>query len=61
MNEAFGQSGTAIIKLRAVEGPWDEDWCIAGSKALNESVWSSLNENPKLDRNFSSVLVRFFD
>jgi hypothetical protein len=30
LNEAFGQPGTAIIKLRAVEGPWDEDWCIAG-------------------------------
>ncbi len=25
LNEAFDQPGTAIIKLRVVEGPWDED------------------------------------
>ena len=25
LNEAFGQPGTAIIKLKVVEGPWDED------------------------------------
>ncbi len=25
LNEAFGQPGTAIIKLRVVEDSWDED------------------------------------
>src|SRR6266496_3900786 len=31
LNEALGQPGNAIVKLRAVESPWDEDWHIAGA------------------------------
>ena len=38
LNEAVGQPGTAIIKLRAVEGLWDEDWCIAGSRSTNIAI-----------------------
>ncbi|CAB5213232.1 unnamed protein product [Rhizophagus irregularis] len=38
LNEAFGQPGTAIVKLRAVEGPWDEDWRIAGGRPANIAV-----------------------
>jgi hypothetical protein len=38
LNEAFGQPGTAIVKLRAVEGPWDEDWRIAGGCPTNDPV-----------------------
>ena len=38
LNEAFGQPGIAIIKLRAVEGLWDEDWHIAGSHPTNIAV-----------------------
>ncbi|CAI2198255.1 20016_t:CDS:1, partial [Funneliformis geosporum] len=30
LNEALGQPGNAIVKLRAVEDPWNEDWRIAG-------------------------------
>ncbi|PKY19741.1 hypothetical protein RhiirB3_432866 [Rhizophagus irregularis] len=44
LNEAFGQPGTAIVKLRAVEGPWDEDWRIAGSRPANIAV-NALNAN----------------
>ena len=32
------QPENAIVKLRAVEGPWDEDWCIAGGRPTNLSV-----------------------
>ncbi|RIB15351.1 hypothetical protein C2G38_2192589 [Gigaspora rosea] len=35
---ALGQPGTAIVKLRAVEGPWDEDWRIAGGRPTNIAV-----------------------
>src|SRR5437764_413334 len=35
LNEALGQAGNAIVKLRAVEGPWDEDWRIAGGCLTN--------------------------
>src|SRR3989440_1545414 len=35
LNEALGQAGNAIVKLRAVEGPWDEDWHIAGGRPTN--------------------------
>ncbi len=38
LNEALGQAGNAIVKLRAVEGPWDEDWHIAGGHPTNLSV-----------------------
>ncbi|CAB5201965.1 unnamed protein product [Rhizophagus irregularis] len=44
LNEAFGQPGTAIVKLRAVEGPWDEDWHIAGGRPTNIVV-NALNAN----------------
>ncbi|CAI2194204.1 14224_t:CDS:2, partial [Funneliformis geosporum] len=29
LNKALGQPGNAIVKLRAVEGLWDENWRIA--------------------------------
>jgi hypothetical protein len=38
LNEALNQPGNAIVKLRAVEGPWDEDWRIAGGRPTNLSV-----------------------
>jgi len=38
LNEALGQPGNAIVKLRAVEGPWDEDWHIAGGRPTNIPV-----------------------
>ena len=38
LNEALGQPGNAIVKLRAVEGPWDEDWRIAGGRPTNLPV-----------------------
>ena len=38
LNEALGQAGNAIVKLRAVEGPWDEDWRIAGGRPTNLPV-----------------------
>src|SRR5437868_5701002 len=38
LNEALGQAGNAIVKLGAVEGPWDEDWRIAGGRPTNLSV-----------------------
>jgi hypothetical protein len=38
LNEALGQPGNAIVKLRAVEGPWDEDWRIAGGRPSNLAV-----------------------
>ncbi|CAB4418574.1 unnamed protein product [Rhizophagus irregularis] len=38
LNEAARQSGNAIIKLRAVEDPWNEDWCVAGGRPTNLSV-----------------------
>ncbi|CAG8656161.1 10944_t:CDS:2, partial [Acaulospora colombiana] len=38
LNEALGQPGTAIVKLRAVEGPWDEDWRVAGGRPTNAVV-----------------------
>ncbi|CAG8617442.1 12818_t:CDS:2 [Acaulospora morrowiae] len=38
LNEALGQPGTAIVKLRAVEGPWDEDWRVARGRPTNAVV-----------------------
>jgi hypothetical protein len=38
LNEALRQPGTAIVKLRAVEGPWDEDWRVAGGRPTNAVV-----------------------
>ncbi|RIA79831.1 hypothetical protein C1645_839825, partial [Glomus cerebriforme] len=38
LNEAFSQPGTAIVKLRAVENPWNEDWRIAGGRPTNIAV-----------------------
>ncbi|CAG8484197.1 11393_t:CDS:2 [Acaulospora morrowiae] len=38
LNEALGQPGTAIVKLRAVEGPWDEDWHVAEDRPTNTVV-----------------------
>ncbi|CAB4418762.1 unnamed protein product [Rhizophagus irregularis] len=35
LNEAVGQAGNQIVKLRAAEGPWDEDWRIAGGRPTN--------------------------
>ena len=35
INEANGQPGNVIVKLRAVEGPWDEDWHVAGGRPTN--------------------------
>ena len=41
LNEALGQVGNAIVKLRAVEGPWDENWRIAGGHPANLPVNAS--------------------
>ena len=38
LNEAFGQPGNAIVKLKAVEGPWVENWHIAGGHSTNLPV-----------------------
>ncbi|GES97969.1 hypothetical protein GLOIN_2v1778046 [Rhizophagus clarus] len=38
LNEAVGQPGNAIVKLRAVEDAWNEDWRIAGSRLTNDPV-----------------------
>ncbi|PKK74069.1 hypothetical protein RhiirC2_775243 [Rhizophagus irregularis] len=38
LNEALGQPGNAIVKLRAVEGSWDEDWHIVGGRPTNLPV-----------------------
>ncbi|CAB5136913.1 unnamed protein product [Rhizophagus irregularis] len=38
LNEAVGQPGNAIVKLRAVEDAWNEDWHIAGGCPTNASV-----------------------
>ncbi|CAG8459553.1 631_t:CDS:2 [Cetraspora pellucida] len=38
LNEALGQPSNAIVKLRAVKGPWDEDWRIAGGRPTNIAV-----------------------
>ncbi|GES81414.1 hypothetical protein GLOIN_2v1778046 [Rhizophagus clarus] len=35
INEANGQPGNVIVKLRAVEGLWDEDWRVAGGRPTN--------------------------
>ena len=35
LNEAVGQPGNAIVKLRAVEDAWNEDWRIAGGRPTN--------------------------
>ncbi|CAG8674021.1 10994_t:CDS:2, partial [Racocetra fulgida] len=51
LNEALGQLGTTIVKLRAVEGPWDENWHIAGSWPTNIAV-NILNAN-----NSTTVIV----
>ncbi len=45
LNKAFGQPETAIIKLRVVEGPWDEDWCIASGHLTNIAVNASNANN----------------
>ncbi|EXX67389.1 hypothetical protein RirG_114840 [Rhizophagus irregularis DAOM 197198w] len=44
LNEAFGQPGTAIVKLKAVESPWNEDWRIADGRPANIAV-NALNAN----------------
>ena len=38
LNEALGQPGNAIVKLRAVEDPWNEDWRVAGGHPTNLPV-----------------------
>ncbi len=38
LNEALGQPGNAIVKLRAVEDPWNEDWHVAGGCPTNLPV-----------------------
>ncbi|RGB34391.1 hypothetical protein C1646_760589 [Rhizophagus diaphanus] len=38
LNEAVSQPGNAIVKLRAVEDAWNEDWRIAGGRPTNTSV-----------------------
>ncbi|CAG8810648.1 13067_t:CDS:2, partial [Gigaspora margarita] len=38
LNEALSQPGTAIVKLRAVEDLWDEDWHIASSWPTNIAI-----------------------
>src|SRR5207244_10104877 len=38
LNESHGQLENAIVKLRAVEDPWDEDWRIAGGRPTNLPV-----------------------
>jgi hypothetical protein len=38
LNEVLGQPGNAIVKLRAVEDPWNEDWRVAGSHPTNLPV-----------------------
>jgi len=38
LNEAVGQPGNAIVKLRAVEDAWNEDWRIAGGRPTNALV-----------------------
>ncbi|GES85299.1 hypothetical protein GLOIN_2v1778046 [Rhizophagus clarus] len=38
LNEAVGQPGNAIVKLRAVEDAWNEDWRIAGGRPTNDPV-----------------------
>ncbi|GES92388.1 hypothetical protein GLOIN_2v1778046 [Rhizophagus clarus] len=38
LNEAVGQPGNAIVKLRAVEDAWNEDWHIAGGRPTNDPV-----------------------
>ncbi|CAG8629204.1 41541_t:CDS:2 [Gigaspora margarita] len=35
LKESLSQLENAIVKLRAVEGPWDEDWRIAGGHPTN--------------------------
>jgi hypothetical protein len=37
INEALNQPGNAIVKLRVVEGSWDEDWRIAGGHPTNNA------------------------
>src|SRR6266542_2669682 len=38
LNEIVGQPENAIVKLRAVEDAWNEDWRIAGDHPTNASV-----------------------
>ncbi len=38
LNEVFGQSETAIIKLRTIEGLWNEDWYIASGHYTNIAI-----------------------
>ncbi|CAB5188854.1 unnamed protein product [Rhizophagus irregularis] len=38
LNEAVGQPGNAIVKLRAVEDTWNEDWRIADGRPTNALV-----------------------
>ena len=35
LNEAVGQPGNAIVKLRVVEDAWNEDWHISGGRPTN--------------------------
>ncbi len=45
MNEAFGQPGNAIVKLRAVEDLWNEDWCVASGRPTNIAINASNANN----------------
>ncbi|CAB5181433.1 unnamed protein product [Rhizophagus irregularis] len=38
LNEAVGQPENTIVKLRAVEDAWNEDWRIAGGRPTNALV-----------------------
>src|SRR5438309_691287 len=44
LNKAIRQFRNAIVKLRAVKGPWDENWHIAGCHLTNLPV-NLLNAN----------------
>ena len=46
LNEAVSQPGNAIVKLRAVEDAWNEDWRIAGGHSTNAPV-NALNANAR--------------
>ncbi|CAG8842432.1 30780_t:CDS:2, partial [Gigaspora margarita] len=35
LNKVLGQPETEIVNLRAIEGPWDEDWCVASGCPTN--------------------------
>src|SRR6266498_4808226 len=45
LNEALGQPGNAIVKLRAVEDLWNEDWCVASGRPTNIAINASNANN----------------